>query len=379
MLGLDPRSVILLAGMLAALMSFVLFFLSRNYPPSIKGLREWTAGPMLCFFSTMLFALRGTIPDFLSVLGGNLTLLSGSALFYFGSQRFFGRPASWRLWGSLIGAAALVFSWFLLVDPSYSVRVVLFTALMAGIFLSHARLLIRHGTPGFAARFTTIVLLLQSCVLLARCISTLVQPSGKSLFDPSPVQTAYVATYALSILLVTIGVLLMATDRLRAEFEHLATHDPLTGVLTRRALLAACSQELERSQRYGRPLTLLMMDLDHFKQVNDSHGHQVGDKVLVDFVRRAAAQLRRPDLLGRYGGEEFLVMLPETSLEEACVVAGRIVSMDGHAHGLPACSVSIGLATSGPQDSTVDTVLGRADAALYRAKAQGRSRVEIGG
>jgi diguanylate cyclase (GGDEF)-like protein len=214
-------------------------------------------------------------------------------------------------------------------------------------------------------------------VLLARGISTLVQPAGRSMFDPSPVQTAYVATYALSILLVTIGVLLMATDRLRAEFEHLAAHDPLTGVLTRRALLEACDQELERSHRYGRPLALMMLDLDHFKAVNDNHGHQAGDKVLVDFVRRASAQLRKPDRLGRYGGEEFLVMLPETSLAEARIVAERILKMPGNTQGLPACTTSIGLAASSREDTSVDTVLARADAALYRAKAQGRSRVEV--
>jgi diguanylate cyclase (GGDEF)-like protein len=317
------------------------------------------------------------VPDFLSVVVGNLALLGGSALFYFGTQHFCGLAASWRLWSGVMGASGVVFTWFLLVEPSYSVRVVVFTALMATLFTAHAMVLIRHGPKGFSARFTTFVLLLQTCVLLARGISTLVQPAGRSMFDPSPVQTAYVATYALSILLVTIGVLLMATDRLRAEFEHLAAHDPLTGVLTRRALLEACDQELERSHRYGRPLALMMLDLDHFKAVNDNHGHQAGDKVLVDFVRRASAQLRKPDRLGRYGGEEFLVMLPETSLAEARIVAERILKMPGNTQGLPACTTSIGLAASSREDTSVDTVLARADAALYRAKAQGRSRVEV--
>ena len=103
-----------------------------------------------------------------------------------------------------------------------------------------------------------------------------------------------------------------------------AHYDALTGVLNRRAILDACGQELERGRRKDRISSLLMLDLDHFKAINDSYGHQAGDRLLVDFVARVAAQLRRPDHFGRFGGEEFVALLPETTLDEAMLVAERI-------------------------------------------------------
>ncbi len=377
MLGLDPRSIILLAGMLAALMSFVLMSLRRNYPRSIHGLGEWATGPLLCFTATLLLAGRGRIPDFLSTVVANLVLLAGGVLFLLGSQRFYGLPSTWKAWAVVVVASGFVFTWFLVVEPAYAVRVVLFTTLMASVFVSHAWLLLRHGGRTFPVRFTAAVCVLQSIVLGLRLVTTALHPTGGSVFDPTPMQTTYIATYAVSILLVTIGVILMATDRLRAEFEHMATHDALTGVLNRRAVLEVCAAELERSHRYGRPMVLLMLDLDHFKAINDGHGHQAGDRVLTAFTRRCVALLRKPDHLGRYGGEEFVIALPETTQDEARVVAQRIVDAHPADAPAPACTVSIGLAASRAGEN-LDALLARADAALYQAKQQGRNRIETG-
>jgi len=122
-------------------------------------------------------------------------------------------------------------------------------------------------------------------------------------------------------------------------------------------------------------MSLLMLDLDNFKAINDAHGHLVGDQVLVDFTGRAKAALRRPDHLGRFGGEEFVALLPETGIDEALVVAERLraaVASSTAAHG---CTVSIGVAGSDAGDATVDAILSRADTAMYAAKAAGRNCV----
>jgi diguanylate cyclase (GGDEF)-like protein len=119
-----------------------------------------------------------------------------------------------------------------------------------------------------------------------------------------------------------------------------------------------------------------MMDLDHFKAINDSYGHQTGDRVLVNFVAKVKTMLRQPDQLGRFGGEEFMALLPETSLEEAVLVAERIRAACALADSGPSCTVSIGITTHQQDTDTVDTLLARADAALYRAKTNGRNRVE---
>jgi diguanylate cyclase (GGDEF)-like protein len=143
---------------------------------------------------------------------------------------------------------------------------------------------------------------------------------------PSWMQTAYLGTYSFSVLLVCVGVLLMASERVRSEFEHLATHDGLTGALTRRALLDLADQEMRRWQRYQQPFSMLMLDVDHFKQINDNHGHLVGDAVLRDVVAKMGHALRGSDRLGRYGGEEFLVLMPGTDLAAARAVAERIAA-----------------------------------------------------
>jgi diguanylate cyclase (GGDEF)-like protein len=377
-MGLDPRSIILLAGLLAILMAVVLMSLQRSYPASILGLREWSAAPLACFAATMLFGARGLIPDFPSVVLGNVTLLVGSLLFLAGTQRFHGIAPAWKTWGAVIAVSALLFSWYLVKEPRYDMRVVIITIVMTAIFGLHSWVLVKHGAKSFAVRFTAGVCIVQSVVLVLRMVTTLLDPRSGTMFDATPMQTAYVATYAVSILLVTIGLILMATDRLRSELEHLASHDALTGVLNRRAILQICAEELERSQRYGHPMSLMMMDLDNFKAVNDTHGHQAGDRLLAAFARSSSALLRKPDRLGRYGGEEFIVALPETSLEDARIVAQRFLDAMPASAPEPRCTVSIGIAAASGSNETLDSLLARADAALYRAKELGRNRIELG-
>jgi diguanylate cyclase (GGDEF)-like protein len=371
MQNLDPRSIILLAGIMAVLMSVVLFFLRRNYPPSIKGLTEWAAAPALVFVSTLLLGSRGEIPDFLSIVVGNTVLLVGLTVLYFGSQRFFGLAPSVRLWSGAVLAGVAVLVWTH-VEPHYGNRVLVMALLMSLISFSHLRLLLLHGARGFATYLTALALLIQTIAQAYRFAAALGAPADDTLLLLSPAQTVLVTTYAICMMMVTIGVILMATEKLRAEFEHLASHDSLTGALTRRALIDACEQELERGRRKQHPMSLLMLDLDHFKAINDTHGHLVGDRVLVEFVARVTALLRRPDHFGRFGGEEFVALLPETSPAEAMIVAERI-RFEVAAAPQPACTVSIGAASSDADDTSLDTLLARADAALYEAKAAGRN------
>ena len=204
------------------------------------------------------------------------------------------------------------------------------------------------------------------------------QSLDNNIMGSSPIHQVYAMGFAVSILLYSIGLILMATDMLRAELELLATRDSLTDALTRRHWNTLCESELERCKRTGRSMAILALDLDHFKAVNDTHGHQAGDKVLVDFVTRINAVLRQIDRLGRFGGEEFVLLLPETSLEQALGVAERIRSDLANATVTPSCTVSIGVTTNTEPGDTVESMTARADAAMYRAKEGGRNRVETG-
>ena len=167
--------------------------------------------------------------------------------------------------------------------------------------------------------------------------------------------------------------------RLVEELKVAATTDPLTGIANRRRFGELVNAEMQRCQRFGRTMSMLMIDIDHFKQVNDTYGHQQGDQALLSLVKRIGKQLREVDMLGRWGGEEFIVLLPETALDQAWASAERIrLAVASAAHPLAdslevTLTISIGISTSkGPLDS-VEQMITRADTALYLAKKQGRN------
>ncbi len=381
MLPLDLRSLTLMAFMTSVAMGFVLLMLRRHYPGSIRGMWLWGLAPLVGAGSTLFFGFEWLFPQVVVVVFGNGLLMIGCALFYFGSRRFHGLRSGWRPWAL---AGVLVMAWhvyFLVVQPDYRLRLVLFATTLASLHALHVGLLLRRGA-GFASRFTAGVLAVQALVLLLRAGSTVWLDSPDThRFGLSPVQALYVATYSFSVLLVSVGVLLMASERLRTEFEQLANHDSLTGALTRRVLLQEGRHEFGRWQRYDHGLALLMLDVDNFKQINDRHGHLVGDRVLKAVVDALQRELRSVDRLGRYGGEEFLVLLPETGPEQARLVAERMrkrVAERAAEPDLPACTVSVGLAAAQQGDTSLDAALARADAALYDAKRRGRDRVEVG-
>ncbi len=158
-------------------------------------------------------------------------------------------------------------------------------------------------------------------------------------------------------------------------------HDPLTGLFNRRQVEEELRKELDRADRHGRPLSLAMMDADHFKRINDGHGHQTGDEVLRVLARRCQKILRSHDLIGRYGGEEFVIVFPETTLAEAAVVAERLRAAVGE-HPIKfgdaalEVTVSIGLGELVPGQG-LEKLFQRADSALYRAKQDGRNLVRV--
>ncbi|MDF0553475.1 diguanylate cyclase [Kamptonema sp. UHCC 0994] len=168
---------------------------------------------------------------------------------------------------------------------------------------------------------------------------------------------------------------------LTKELQKLANTDPLTGVWNRRHLLTLCEREINRSCRYNRFFSLLMLDLDRFKQVNDIYGHSVGDEVLIAMTKVVENSLRNVDFWGRFGGEEFVVVLPETNLESAVEVAERIrktlekTVITIQEEKQVQITVSIGVSSYQLEDTKIDAVLQRADKALYEAKNQGRNRV----
>ncbi len=376
MLGLDPRSIILMSGVLSLLMAAMLVFMRRGYPRSVRGLNVWAASFVLAFVASILIGAHGSIPILFTSVLGNCALLYSAVLSYLGSQLFYSHTSRHRFWSVVVVLCAPVFAWLSVVEPNYPARVQLFSAVMISIQVTHARLLFKSASINYFARVAASVLVIQSAFLGLRIATLATDNAIQGVFDPSTMQVVHLMAYAFAGLLLTLSLVLMASERMRLEFQHVATHDRLTGALSRGAFIEACDQELERCQRHHRVMALMMMDLDYFKRINDTHGHQVGDQVLMDFVKQVNDQLRRPDRLGRFGGEEFVVLLPDTPIEEARLVGERIRERIQKLNVDPACTVSIGITTSADHQEHMDQLIARADAALYRAKKAGRNCVQ---
>lgn len=169
--------------------------------------------------------------------------------------------------------------------------------------------------------------------------------------------------------------------RAHKSLARMATTDSLTGLFNRRNIIALTEQELERHERRPRNLTLMLMDIDHFKQINDQHGHDAGDRVLDAVSRQLGNSMREHDFIGRWGGEEFLAVLPQTDLDQATAIAERIrttvqalaIESEGHRLGV---TLSIGI-TQYRAEEPLSQAIARADRALYQGKSAGRNRVEV--
>jgi diguanylate cyclase (GGDEF)-like protein len=219
---------------------------------------------------------------------------------------------------------------------------------------------------------------------LCPSLDALMPPSPLFAMDRAEILRASISSLILAAL--TFAIIAWVVDRWRdreARYERLASTDALTGLRNRRSFVELAERELARARRYNAEVALVLIDLDHFKLVNDRHGHQAGDRVLANTAAILARELRDLDVIARHGGEEFAMLLPQTGTAGAVEVAERarrrlaeaVVTIDGAAIRITA---SMGVAAiAGPGATSLDDLLRRADAALYRAKGAGRDRVEV--
>jgi len=185
-----------------------------------------------------------------------------------------------------------------------------------------------------------------------------------------------------------IGVLATGLDiterkQMERELERQANFDALTGLVNRRHFLEKAESEIARSKRYGGELSLIMFDIDHFKRVNDTHGHHVGDQVLRHVAETTRNCIRNIDIAGRIGGEEFVILLPQTDLDHAAEAAERLrtametseIVLENGSHLI--VTVSLGVVTQCDRSDALDELLKRADTAMYQAKQNGRNRLSV--
>ena len=380
---LDARTILLLMAFTAIPTALVLLAVSRFYAARVRGVWHWTGANFALAAGLLLLGLSQTANDLPARVGGNTLLVLTTALYYLAIQRLLGDRPNARLAWSMVAAAGIVFALLWSMAAPYSLAVgTLSIALTILTGLCAARLLLPlAATKPVSHRFTGLLFLI-GCVLMAlRLAHTMlaVDPPAH-LFDPNLWQGLILGGAHIITMLMSLGFALMIVDQLASELNRQATLDELTGIGNRRIFYARTEAELARCRRKGTPLSLLMIDLDRFKSINDTLGHAVGDETLRRFAALVAPHLREYDFFARLGGEEFAVLLPDTAEEVAVAIAERLRELT-EAERLPdpafavPTTVSIGAAELGAREESVDQLMHRADLALYAAKRGGRNRV----
>jgi diguanylate cyclase (GGDEF)-like protein len=351
---------------------------------STPALGWWGAAFLVFAPATALFGMRDATAEFLSIQLANALFMLAYGLMWSGARVFEDREPllPWAVTGAIVWLAACQFDAFL---DSLLARILLASGIAGAYSLLFIRELWLGRHDGLMARWSAMALMsLQTFLFLARLSAATSMPFPMGTLPPS----AGAATFMIFAFLFhafAMVFVLMALTKERAELNQrrAATTDPLTGLPNRRGFSERAERVVARCQPDRTPLTLLLLDLDHFKSINDRFGHQVGDAVLVLFGETASQTLRPLDLLGRIGGEEFVALLPGVSPETALEVAERIrnvfAAAAGDVDGYPvAATVSIGTASAARTGYDFDALYQSADAALYLAKQKGRNRVELG-
>src|SRR5437762_13472059 len=357
-------------------------YVMRSYP-SFDAARYWTGSAFVAAAGAALAMLRVVFPDALTpLLFAGTTLILAICLAAMGIRKFFNRSVSWRNTVLITGFGFTGLAFFIFVHDSVPARMTIFTIAQAlPMALSLKLLLSPHeGRANPGARLAGIVIIVIMAIFAVRLFGAVSGLGGGfSYMHFSPVQSVVILVLVFLSMALNFGFLLMAMDRLRNEVADLALLDDLTGVGNRRYLLQRLTEECTRSERSGQPFALLVIDLDGFKAINDTHGHAAGDACLQHFTLMAQTRLRSGDLLARTGGDEFCVVLPASTLREGAMIARRI--LDVCRDDAAACvgadipiSLSIGVAQWTQQIGTFpDRLMAAADHALYAAKASGKN------
>lgn len=341
----------------------------------------WGLSSLLIGFGMMLTVFRGAIPDVASIGLANTLTWAGYLLVLVSVRSFGGlRPMPVLYVTAVAGASLLLLLW---IEPEgFPKRAALVSLLLACCDIA----VVREGV-GLARReklrsaWILVAFFLPTAALfMARSILAITGQLGTELFPPGPVPLQWTSVGAAALLIIRSNALmLLATERSSNQLVALAQHDALTGAMNRNGLERAVSGLIGRPRR-PRRVALLLIDIDHFKALNDTHGHAAGDEILRLFAEVARGELRSNDIVARQGGDEFAIVLPDIELAEAMRVAERLRSafMTALADrpGIARSpTLSIGVTEGDAAAQTLDALLREADEALYRSKRTGRDRV----
>jgi diguanylate cyclase (GGDEF)-like protein len=369
---INIQTAIFLIGV-SVLIQSGLIWLQSLMIQEYRGIRTAALGNLLFGIGMLLTAFRGIVADFLSIILANYLVAIGTAALYVAVCRFINERFRYSVIAAAILPVLILLPYFTFVKADFVVRVVIMG--FSGVILIGAMAFhlfrLRHGNFRFSALFLTFVSLVYAIVLLLRSIGLLIYPTADA-FSPNPILVLHSIALFASSFLWSMGFVLMVSQRLQTDLNELATVDSLTRIPNRRAMVALLEAEFARKSRIDIGFSVMLVDVDHFKIVNDRYGHEMGDIVLHDLAQRMREALRGQDFISRWGGEEFLILLPATSLREATEIGERLRTLveqshfrfDGHQVSLT-ISVGIGNSAACPD---LDKIYKCADLALYKAK-----------
>src|SRR3984957_2810408 len=382
-MNLDVNTLFLVTIYVEAILGLLLLF-AWVQNTAIYAVAWWGFADLLRAASVVLFGMFGQVSDLISIDLANALLFTAFALTWTGARVFdhrrprpillFAGAALWLVVGHLPAVAA-----------SWDIRSLLSSGIITAYTWATAYEFWRGRSEPLVSRWPAIFMLFaHGALYLLRTpfgVMLTASPAGNSAYE-----SVWLTVLSFEALLFTISIafILLAMAKERTEYRHktAALVDPLTGISNRRAFLQDSEVQLKRQVSDPRPMAVMLLDLDNFKSINDRFGHAVGDRVLQVFADVAGNCMRRNDLFGRLGGEEFSALLVDASRDRALATADEIrrsfADATREVDGRPvAATVSIGIVISYDAVLDVSALLAQADHALYRAKDNGRNRVEL--
>jgi diguanylate cyclase (GGDEF)-like protein len=373
---LDTSTLYLVATMVAAMLGAMLLFFGRR--ENIAALKWWGTAYLLGAASIALWTFAGNLLGEMFSLALVALGFVACGMVWSASRVFHGRSPN--LPGLFLGAIAWIAAAMTLAPEAAATRLTIGAGIVAVYAGLTAAELWSERRRTMLARWPAITVPVAHgfALMLPILLGNLLHPDG-GIFSGS----IWVRMFSVELMLYAIGtvfvIFILVSERTVTVHKTAASMDPLTGMFNRRGFAEATSRVIEREANAGRPVTVLIFDIDHFKSINDRFGHAAGDEILKLFAAIVINSLRITDLSGRIGGEEFAALLT-CSLDEAVVVAERVREAFANSgiaveDGPVDTTVSIGVA-GGPAGTELEVLLAAADAALYQAKRGGRNRVE---
>ncbi|MBL8298276.1 MAG: GGDEF domain-containing protein [Rhodanobacteraceae bacterium] len=383
----DVRTVMFMTAAATGMLALCLAITLGRHGASIgRAAKVWANATALQSLAWCAFSQRDLIPDLFSVLAGNLMICLAYAEYPRALRIFHGDTSTWPTPRGIAVSVVVPVVFYTWINPDVALRAVTSSAVVMVLLLIAARETVRTAPRPWPTSHLLALAVFSggALLLLVRMVfevsSTRPLTSGMA---STPMQIVTFSYLSLVPIIATLGFVLMCSEHANAELEKLATTDSLTGTLNRRKLELLAGEQINIARQRGHQVSLLLLDADRFKTINDLHGHEVGDFALKNMVACARQHLRPGDLIGRFGGEEFLVLLINTASSEAAQIAERlraaVAALDLHVRGKSLClSISVGVATLGEHGHDFQELVRRADRAMYLAKHRGRNRVVTG-